>query len=72
MYTLVRIYLRRKRRNASDDLGVREVELIPAVGDEMVVACQGAAIRAAVVSVVLHGLPDLDGLLIPLLYLVEM
>ena len=30
MYTLVRIYLRRKRRNASDDLGVREVELIPA------------------------------------------
>jgi hypothetical protein len=38
----------------------------------MVVACHGAAIRAAVVSVVLHALPDLDGLLVPLLYLVEM
>jgi len=72
MRTFVRIHLRRKRRNASEDLGIREVETIPGVGDEMRLRHRSIFIRAVVVTVVMQGFPDLDGLLVPLLYLVEL
>jgi len=71
MRTFVRIHLRRKHRNASEDLGIREVETIPAVGDEMRLRHRSGAVRAIVLTVVLQGFPDLNGLLVPLLYLAE-
>jgi hypothetical protein len=72
VHILARLYLRRRQRNASLDLGLHPFEAVPAVGEALKVPYRGVLLRAVVVSVILQGLPDLDGVLIPLVYLAEL
>ena len=72
MKTLVRLYLTKKRRNSSEDLGVHELDSVPNAGEELTVRHGDILVRALVVAVVFQGIPDLNGFLMALAYLNEL